>query len=157
MRRLDRLWLSLADITRFNSSARMPNLAAMSRTVSSSFINAVPTSSTCVSVRLPPSMRRIAWRSSNRRMNSTRVSTRCATDRCTSSGSAFQRNGEPVLAAARSSSARSSWSSAISLTVTPPALATTREEAFRAERAAATRVVFAAARLAPARAGNVRG
>src|SRR6476619_5805725 len=74
-------------------------------------------------------MRRIAWRSSSFRMNSTRVRTSCATDRCTSSGSAFQRRGE--LAAVRSSSRRRSSSSATSVTVTPPPRATTLVRRFR--------------------------
>ena len=57
-------------------------------------------------------------------MNSTSVNTRWATDRCTSSGSAFQRSGEALLAA-RSISRRRASSSLTSLTVTPPDFATT--------------------------------
>ncbi len=74
------------------------------------------------------------------RMNSTRVSTSCATERWTSSGSAFQRSGERP-AVARSSSCRSSSSSATSLTVTAPARATTRGF-FVARGRVALRVVF---------------
>ena len=77
------------------------------------------------SVSVPPSIRRIACRSSSLRMKSTSVSTSCATERCTSSGFAFQRSGD-WSAALRSSCLRSSLSSATSVTVSPPAFATTR-------------------------------
>jgi len=55
-------------------------------------------------------------------MNSTSVNTSCATERCTSSGSAFHRRGDEALV--RSSSRRKSSSFASSLTVNPAPLAT---------------------------------
>src|SRR5204863_6965726 len=57
-------------------------------------------------------------------MNSTSVSTSCATERCTSSGSAFPRSGD-ADAPARSSSRRRSSSLSTSVIVSAPRLATT--------------------------------
>ena len=61
-------------------------------------------------------------------MNSTSVSTSCATERCTSSGSAFHRHGEDE-APLRSSSRRRSSSRATSRIVSPPRFATSRGRA----------------------------
>ena len=77
--------------SRLSSSGLSPKRAAMSRTVSSRRISATPIASVSSAVSVSASMRRMAWRSRSWRMNSTSVSTRRATERCTSSGSAFQR------------------------------------------------------------------
>jgi hypothetical protein len=58
-------------------------------------------------------------------MNSTSVSTSWTTERCTSSGSAFHRSGDDLLAACSISRRRAS-SSSTSVTVTLPLRTTTR-------------------------------
>ena len=102
--------------SRFRSSGARPNCVAIRGWFppGASAPGRPPRSPPAVSV--PASMRRIAWRSSSWRMNSTSVSTSLATERRTSSGSAFQRGGaaggEPLeLRAQRSSSSTSTLAS----------------------------------------------
>ena len=91
-------------------SGSSPKRAPRSRTVSFQTHGAVPIASTSSGVRLSASMRLRAWRSRSWRRNSTSVRTSLATERCTSSGSAFQR-GTAAPLTVRSSSARRDSSS----------------------------------------------